>query len=78
MLVRDVMTNPAVVISPDTTLEDAYRVMHEKQIRHLLVVEQTRLLGVITDRDLRLATSTLTLSLTFPARASRTSCAAMR
>jgi acetoin utilization protein AcuB len=66
MLVRDVMTSPAVVIPPDTTLEDAYRVMYEKQIRHLLVVEQTgeqtQLVGVITDRDLRLATSALTLS----------------
>ena len=62
MLVRDVMTSPAVVIPPATTLEDAYRVMYEKQIRHLLVVEQTHLVGVITDRDLRLATSALTLA----------------
>jgi acetoin utilization protein AcuB len=67
MLVRDVMTSPAVVIPPDTTLEDAYRVMYEKQIRHLLVVEQTQLVGVVTDRDLRLATSTFTLSPHLPA-----------
>ena len=62
MLIRDIMTSPAVVIPPDTTLEHAYRVMHEKHIRHLLVVDRTRLVGVITDRDLRLATSALTPS----------------
>lgn len=62
MLIRDIMTSPAVVIPPQTTLEDAYRVMHDRHIRHLLVVDRTRLVGVITDRDLRLATSALTPS----------------
>ena len=62
MLIRDIMTSPAVVIPPETTLEDAYRVMHERHIRHLLVVDRTRLVGVITDRDLRLATSAFTPS----------------
>jgi acetoin utilization protein AcuB len=59
MLVRDIMRSPAVVITPDTTLQDAYRTMREKGIRHLPVVEGDVLVGVITDRDLRLATSTL-------------------
>lgn len=62
MLVRDIMKSPAVTVSPETTLEDAYRLMQEKGIRHLPVVEAERLLGVITDRDLRLATSSLALS----------------
>jgi acetoin utilization protein AcuB len=59
MLVRDIMRSPAVVITPDTTLQDAYRTMREKGIRHLPVVEGDVLVGVITDRDLRLATSAL-------------------
>ncbi len=59
MLVRDIMTVPVVSISPEVTLQDAYRTMQEKGIRHLPVVEGGRLAGVITDRDLRLATSTL-------------------
>lgn len=59
MLVRDIMRSPAVAISPDVTLQDAYRTMQEKGIRHLPVVEGERLAGVITDRDLRLATSAL-------------------
>jgi len=59
MLVRDIMRTPAVVITPDTTLADAYRTMQEKRIRHLPVVEGHHLVGVVTDRDLRLATSAL-------------------
>jgi len=59
MLVRDIMHSPAFAIAPDTTLQDAYRMMQEKSIRHLPVLDGERLVGVITDRDLRLATSTL-------------------
>jgi acetoin utilization protein AcuB len=59
MLVKDIMRSPAVAIPPDTTLEDAYRTMREKGIRHLPVLDSGRLVGVITDRDLRLATSAL-------------------
>ena len=59
MLVRDIMRSPAVVVTPDTKLQDAYRTMREKGIRHLPVVEGDLLVGVITDRDLRLATSAL-------------------
>ncbi len=66
MLVRDIMTSPAVAVSADITLADAYRTMREKGIRHLPVVDGDRLVGVITDRDLRLATSALVPS-PFPA-----------
>lgn len=59
MQVKDIMRSPAVGTTPGTTLEDAYRTMQEKGIRHLPVLEDGRLLGVITDRDLRLATSAL-------------------
>ncbi len=59
MLVKDIMRSPAVAIAPETRLEDAYRTMREKGIRHLPVVESGRLVGVVTDRDLRLATSSL-------------------
>jgi acetoin utilization protein AcuB len=62
MLIRDIMRSPAVVISADTTLQDAYRTMQKQGIRHLPVLEGEKLVGVITDRDLRLATSALALS----------------
>ncbi len=59
MLVRDIMTSPVAAVPPGATLEDAYRMMQEKQIRHLLVFDGDRVVGVVTDRDLRLATSAL-------------------
>lgn len=59
MLVRDIMRSPAITVSPETTLEDAYRTMQDRGIRHLPVLEGTRVVGVVTDRDLRLATSAL-------------------
>jgi len=59
MLVRDIMRSPAVSVSPDTTLLDAYRIMQKQGIRHLPVVERETVVGVVTDRDLRLATSAL-------------------
>src|SRR5512133_1509755 len=59
MLVRDIMSSPALGIAAGTPLDDAYRLMREKGIRHLPVLDAGRLVGVITDRDLRLATSSL-------------------
>lgn len=59
MLVKDIMRSPVVAVPPDTSLGNAYRTMQEKGVRHLPVVDGGRLAGVITDRDLRLATSIL-------------------
>ena len=59
MLIRDIMRSPAVAISADTTLRDAYGIMQDQGIRHLPVVDGGMLVGVVTDRDLRLATSAL-------------------
>jgi acetoin utilization protein AcuB len=65
MLVRDIMRSPVVTISPNTTLQDAYRIITEKGIRHLPVLDEGKLIGIVTDRDLRLATSALS-SFPFP------------
>ncbi|RTI05381.1 acetoin dehydrogenase [Thermus scotoductus] len=59
MLVQDVMRSPVVTVEPGVTLEEAYRLLLEKGIRHLPVMEEGRLVGIITDRDIRLATSHL-------------------
>jgi len=59
MLVKDVMKSPVLSVGPETTLEEAYKLLLEKGIRHLPVVAEGRLLGIITDRDIRLATSHL-------------------
>ena len=59
MLIREVMKPNPVTINPETKLSDAYRILQEKGIRHLPVVEGGKLVGLVTDRDLRLATSKL-------------------
>lgn len=54
MNVREVMTSDPVTIGPGTPLPDATRLMKQRGIRHLPVVDDAgRLLGVLTDRDIR-------------------------
>lgn len=59
MLIREVMHPNPIFIAPSTSLSDAYILMNKKNVRHLPVVKDDVLLGIITDRDLRLATSKL-------------------
>lgn len=53
------MHGPAVTIPVNTSLAEAYRVMQHHDIRHLPVLHQDHLVGIVTDRDLRYATSVL-------------------
>jgi acetoin utilization protein AcuB len=47
------MSSPAVTITPDTTLQDALHLMHEREFRRLPVVDQEdRLAGIVSERDL--------------------------
>jgi acetoin utilization protein AcuB len=52
------MTAQPWTIERDASLRDAHALMHEHQIRHLPVLEDGRLVGVVTDRDLRLLEAT--------------------
>ncbi len=59
LLVRDSMTRVVVTISPQTTAAEALALCREKGIRHLPVMEEGRLAGLVSDRDLRSATPAL-------------------
>src|SRR5689334_15644403 len=48
----DIMTSPAVVISPAASLWDAARLMASWGVRHLVVCFHGRVVGVIDDRAL--------------------------
>ncbi len=50
--VQDIMTDEVVVASPDDTIETCMRLLMENRIRHLPVIENGNLLGVITAGDL--------------------------
>ncbi|MDR5684486.1 MAG: CBS domain-containing protein [Armatimonadota bacterium] len=52
MVVRDVMTANPVAIEPDTTLEEATRLMRERKFRHLPVLRGGKLVGIVTWTDL--------------------------
>jgi CBS domain-containing protein len=51
-LVKEIMTSPAIYVAPEQTVEDAMRVMTDKHIRHLPVVEDGEVLGVVSIGDL--------------------------
>ena len=55
MRIRDVMTPDPVTISPNHSIGAALARMRRGGFRRLPVVEKERLVGIITDRDLRLA-----------------------
>jgi acetoin utilization protein AcuB len=59
MLVSDIMVREVVTAPSDATLASVYADMRARNIRHVPIVDEGRLVGVVTDRDLRLATSTL-------------------
>ena len=54
MIVRDVMTSKPITIDPTTPILDARQQMTDRRIRHLIVTENSRVIGIITDRDIRL------------------------
>ncbi len=52
--VQEYMSIAPVVVSSDRTLAEAHRLMRERNIRHLPVVDHGRLVGIVSQRDLYL------------------------
>ena len=50
--VKQVMSKPLITGTPDMTVQDAVNLMLEKRIRQLPIVEGSKLVGIVTDRDL--------------------------
>ena len=50
--VRDVMTSPVVVITTETEVEEAMALMTDRRIRHIPVVENETVVGMISIGDL--------------------------
>ena len=50
--VKEIMTTPAIFVTPQHTVEDSMRIMTDKHIRHLPVVEDGKILGVVSIGDL--------------------------
>jgi acetoin utilization protein AcuB len=59
LLVKDSMTREVVALPPQATAGEALALCRERRIRHLPVMEDGRLVGIVSDRDLRSATPAL-------------------
>lgn len=51
-LVSEIMTSPAICVTPDKTVEQCLALMTDKHIRHLPVVDDGKLVGVVSVGDL--------------------------
>jgi acetoin utilization protein AcuB len=64
MLVRDRMTLDPVTITPDVSVTEALRLMNDRKIRRLPVLDSHgQLVGIVSDRDLLLASPSPATSL---------------
>ena len=50
--VGDVMSSPVVSGQPDMRMVDAFDLLNAKEIRRLVIVDDDRIVGIVTERDL--------------------------
>lgn len=53
MYVKNFMSTPVITVSPNETIADTLALMREKKINRLPVVDKGKLVGLVTDGDLR-------------------------
>jgi len=51
--VRDTMTQDVATLGPEASVAQAWTLCRERKVRHIPIVEDGRLIGLISDRDLR-------------------------
>ena len=50
--VRQVMSSPLVTVPPDCSLRDAAKLMVKRNIRRVLVAEEGKIIGIVSDTDI--------------------------
>jgi acetoin utilization protein AcuB len=60
--IRDVMTKNPITVDSETLILDALRVMKERNVRRLPVLERGKLVGIVTQKDLNEAAPVPTTS----------------
>jgi signal-transduction protein with cAMP-binding, CBS, and nucleotidyltransferase domain len=49
--VSEIMTSPLIYVTPQTTIEEAMAIMTDRRIRHLPVVEDSDVIGIVSIGD---------------------------
>jgi len=49
---KDIMSAPLITIEPDISLEDAAKLMAQKKVKKLVVMDRDKLLGILSTSDL--------------------------
>jgi len=55
MKVSKLMSRKLITVTPDDSVERAVQLLRQRGVRHLLVLKDGRLVGIISDRDLKRA-----------------------
>ena len=55
MKIADLMSTKLYTVSPDDSVEGAVRLLQQRHVRHLLVLDGHDLVGIISDRDIKRA-----------------------
>jgi CBS domain-containing protein len=49
---KDIMSSPLITIEPDTSVEDAARLMSQKKIKQLVVMDKEKIHGILSTSDI--------------------------
>jgi len=60
MLIKEFMSPNVVTVDPESSIVRANKILKEKGIRRLCVVKEDRLVGIVTDSDIKHATPSKT------------------
>lgn len=55
MKVAQLMTKKLITVRPMDSVEEAVKLLRQRGVRHLLVMDKSRLVGIISDRDIKRA-----------------------
>ena len=50
--VREHMSHPLITLSSKATIADAMKLMYERKIRRVIILEKDKLAGILTDKDI--------------------------
>jgi len=52
MLVQDLMRKQVFTVAPDDSVDRVFFLIHYEKIRHLPVLERSKVVGIVSDRDM--------------------------